>query len=467
MHIALLRSLAVAACLMLAAPCLAATDAPTTSAPTASMAEARKLLRERKFEEALTVLRQIARGPAVHDSVRFLLGLAAVEGSQRLDIPAPGRDALLDEGIAAFHAMLVRRPELVRVRLELARAFFLKDEDRLAKRHFEQVLAGKPPAGVALNVNRFLAEIRARKRWSLRLGMALAPDTNIGAGSDERIIYIDIGGRLLPFRRDADELTTSGIGVSAWLGGEYQYPLGDPGTGSGASQWRLRAGGNLSRKEYRESAFDQMTVAGHVGPRWLIGRTSEISLLLSGVHHWTGSGLEEPSHHDIGLRVEGMHRINPRTTLNARVSRHERRYDKDTHRDGPATNVSLGVGWVASPTVRIDASVGWGRLRPETERERHSRRSVQVGATAALPWGFTVGSGALRWTDYEGNWAPFVVDTPRRDLTRTIRLFAHNRALTLEGFSPQLSVTQEQRSTNAQLHDYERISGELRFVRLF
>ena len=93
---------------------------------------------------------------------------------------------------------------------------------------------------------------------------------------------------------------------------------------------------------------------------------------------------------------------------------------------------------------------------------------MRLGATAILPWGFTVGgSGTLRWTGYEGNWAPFVVGTPRSDLTRTIRLFAHNRALTLEGFSPQISVTQEQRTTNAQLHDYERTFGELRFVRLF
>ena len=73
--------------------------------------------------------------------------------------------------------------------------------------------------------------IRARKRWSLRLGAtALAPpnDTNIGAGSDERIIYINTvaGQPHLPFRRDQEELTTSGIGVSAWLGGEYQYAAG-------------------------------------------------------------------------------------------------------------------------------------------------------------------------------------------------------------------------------------------------
>ena len=103
-------------------------------------------------------------------------------------------DALLDEAIAAFHGHAGRTTRAVRVRLELARAFFLKGEDRLARRHFEQVLAGKPPAAVALNVNRFLNIMRARKRWSLRLGVALAPDSNIGAGSDERIMPPRYGG---------------------------------------------------------------------------------------------------------------------------------------------------------------------------------------------------------------------------------------------------------------------------------
>ena len=155
--------------------------------------------------------------------------------------------------------------------------------------------------------------------------------------------------------------------------------------------------------------------------------------------------------------------------MTARTSRHERRYDKEILRDGPITDVSLGVRWVTSPTVRIDASAGWGRERTEREHWRNSRRWVQLGATALLPWGFTVGgSGRLRWADYEGDWFPFTASgQSRSDLTRTIRLFAHNRALTLEGFSPQISVTQEQRTSNAQLHDYERTIGELRFVRLF
>ena len=462
--VSLCRVLALVACVTVAAPCGGAVAAPSapSAPPTGGLTEARALVRAGKPEAALAILRPLARGRAASAEVLFHIGIAAVGAAQRPGIDGDTRDALLDEAIAAFRKMLVSRPELVRVRLELARAFFLKGEDSLARRHFEQVLAGKPPAGVALNVNRFLNIMRARKRWSLRVGAALAPDTNIGSGSADRIIYIDFGGQRLPFVRNEEELTTSGVGLSAWLGGEYQYPVSD--------RWRLRAGGDISRREYRKSQFDQMTVSGHVGPRWLIGRGSEASLLLTGLHQWTGSGLEEPSHYDVGLRIEGRHRLTPRTTLTARLARAERRYDDEKDRDGPITDVSLGTFWVASPTLRLDAGLGWGRERPELERFRNSSRRVHVGATAALPWGFTVGgSGALRWTDWEGNWLPFTADaeTPRKDLTRTIRLFAHNRALTLEGFSPQLSVTQEQRTSTAQLHDYERIFGELRFVRLF
>ena len=44
---------------------------------------------------------------------------------------------------------------------------------------------------------------------------------------------------------------------------------------------------------------------------------------------------------------------------------------------------------------------------------------------------------------------------------------AFNRGFTIGGFSPQVSLVHETRTSNAQLHDYERTFGELRFVRLF
>ena len=63
------------------------------------------------------------------------------------------REALLDEAIAAFRQILVADPNPVRVRLELARASFLKGEDSLARRHFEAVLAGGVPEPVAANTD--------------------------------------------------------------------------------------------------------------------------------------------------------------------------------------------------------------------------------------------------------------------------------------------------------------------------
>ena len=382
----------------------------------------------------------------------FRDGMAAVEEAV-VETDEGRRNALLDEAIAAFHAMLVERPELVRVRLELARTFFLKGEDGLAAGHFETVLAGDVPDEVKANVRLFLAEIRARRRWSFNVGVALAPDTNIGAGSDERTITI-YG---LPFERDAEELTRSGIGLSVWGGAEYQAPVSD--------RLRIRAGAQASRREYERSDFDQHFAALHLGPRWLLDAATEASLLASARQSWSGA----PDYRDLGGRLEVSHRLGPRVTAFARTSWHDRRYRTRTNLDGPVWDAALHGSWVVAPTVRADLSGGYAEQRPKSRRDRHRGRWLGTGVTVALPWGFTVGGNAeVRWTDYERGWFPFVADNgPREDRTLSYRLSAYNRGLTLAGFSPEIAVVRETRDSNAQLHDYQRTSGELRFVQQF
>ena len=157
----LLRAVTAAAVLVLLMPAASAAQTPPSPVPAAKsaaagVAQARTLMRAGEFDEALTILRPLMRRQAVHAETVFQYGLAAIGASQKPGIAEKKRDALLDVAIAAFHCMLVRRPELVRVRLELGRAFFLKGEDSLARRNFEQVMASKPPTAVALNVNRFL-----------------------------------------------------------------------------------------------------------------------------------------------------------------------------------------------------------------------------------------------------------------------------------------------------------------------
>ncbi len=453
------RALAFAAGLLLTLPAsVAAQETPLPSRPSAAeagkVAEARALMDSGRFMEAIAILGPLVGGKIIHADTLFLYGVATLGASQQAGVPEDRREALLKQAIASFHAMLVTAPGLVRVRLELARAFFLKGEYELSRRHFERVLAGDPPQAVAANVRRFLDRIRSRGRWSYKAGFALAPDSNIGGSSDERTIYISN----LPFERDVEELTTSGVGVSLWGGAEYQLPLGE--------KLRLRTGAETARRDYKGSDFDQLFLAGHVGPRWFLDRNTQASLLASVQQRWLGTA---PDHRALGARLEAGHRVSRSVSLSGRASWHEKRYRTRDYLDGPVWNASLKGSWVALPTVRAELSAGYGRDRPESERRRHKNRWLGAGVSVILPLGFNVSiGGAYRWSDYEGNWFPNVRDgSPREDKTRSLRASVHNRALAFWGFSPQLVAVNERRTTNAQLYDYKRTRGELRFVRQF
>ncbi len=369
------------------------------------------------------------------------------------------RNALLDASIALFRAILAEHPGIVPVRLELARAFFLRGRDGLARRNFETALAANPPPPVAANINRFLAELRARKRWTGYFGMALAPDTNIGSASASEIVMVDFAGQLLPFTLD-DGGEKSGIGVSVWAGGEYQQPL--------APRLRLRMGGNIFVREYERKQFDRVRLGLHAGPRWLIDPRTEASLLATYSREWQGG---KPSSRSAGARLEASRRLTPRVSGQLGASWSAKRHDGGTRSDGPVSDLSAGLTLAVSPTLQANLRAGWARQRTENASLRNRTLRTSLGASLALPRGFSV-SGTLTgsWTDYKGPGFPpsNVVDgSPRKDLTRSIRLSALKRDLTIGGFSPQISLTHERRGSNAQQADYRRTGGEISFVRQF
>ena len=427
---------------------------------------AKALMKQHRYVEALRILRPLAAKRPDKKEVFFLIGLSAIEASRRLPASKETvKTALLDEAVANLRAILINNPGLVRVRLELARAFYFKREDALAREHFERVLAGKPPRTVVANINRFLNIMRARKRWRTYFGFSIAPDTNISSVSDSEIIYIHD----LPFRRDAFEGESSGVGLILWGGGEYQHPLGE--------RLRLRLGADLSRREYEGNAFDQMFASVHAGPRWRVGPATELSLLGSARRRWTGgeilkdSLLDDDAHNDtsLGARLEIDHRVSRRLFARVRTSWHERTHENRDFLDGPILDLSLSGYWLATSTIRTHATVGYGRERPDSQRWRNKTGWARLGASIALPYGFTVGgSGEMRWTNYEGGWFPFTTDnSSREDRTRILQASVFNRVFTVFGFSPQLVVVNEERASNAQLYDYKRTRAELRFVRQF
>ncbi|MYE02181.1 MAG: DUF560 domain-containing protein [Alphaproteobacteria bacterium] len=389
---------------------------------------------------------------------RFRAGMEALAAAHAV-ADREARDEKLDEAITAFRAILVDRPELVRVRLELARAFFLKQEDRLARRHFEQVLAGDVPPAVAANIQRFLQTMRARRRWEAWFGAAIAPDSNLNAASGERTVFLDTQFGRLPFTLDDPATPESGLGLSIWGGGEYQYPL--------SHNLRLRSGANANIREYKGRDFDRHFVSAHLGPRRLIDARTEASLLATLDRQWTAGA---PETDRFGLRLEGEHRLTPRFVLFARASAARRNCRDCNHLDGPEGDVLLGAVWAALPILRFSGNAGWNWSRANSEHWRNSGPRAGLGATLALPAGFTVGLRAsLQRTEYQGRgFAHNTIDRePREDETQTLSLSVHNRAFTVAGFSPRLSLVREERETNAQALDYDRNRAELSFVRQF
>ena len=453
------RALAAAAFLLLAVPAPAAAE--NALSPDEGTARAQALFGEGRPDQALEVLRPIAASHPGNTNIRFLLGIAAIEASRMGGVAAADRIALLDEAIATRHAILVDRPELVRVRLELARAFFYKGEDSLARNHFQRVLAGEVPEAVKANVQRFLTQIRARRRWTMYMGASLLPDTNIGSGTAEETVYINFLGVELPFDfNPAEETTTSGIGASLWAGGEYQHPLGP--------RLRLRAGGDLARREYAGRRYDSTFLSLHAGPRWLVDRRTEASVLASARRRWEGTSID---HDALGARIEARRRLAPRVTANARASWHHRDSRGSRDLNGPLVDASLGGTWTVTPTLQTYSSFGYAEERPSRENRRNRSRTLRAGLTVALPRGFNVGSSAqLRWTDFEGLEVPQHRPrdgSPREDRVWSLSLSLLKRDFTVYGFSPQLVVTHEERDSNAQLVSYDRTHGELRFVRQF
>ena len=450
--------------LSMAAPLRAQEETGPRPLSDSQINQGRTLVESGNFTEALSILRPLAMdqpGDSPQLDVLFLVGLAALGAAEHPEIPKAERKDYLNEAIDAFHRILVLRPELVRVRLELARAFYVKGDDRLSRKEFERVLAEDLPPPVVANIRTFLTSIRQRRRWSGYFGMALAPDTNItGSATDDTVYIADPffgSGQLLPADYDPD--LRSGLGLRVWGGGEYEHPL--------SPRVRLRAGGGVSRTEYEGREFDSTSLFAHGGPRWLASGRTDMSLLASARRSWRGS---EPQYGDLGARFELSHFLSRRVLVRTQASHHQRSYDEDVHLDGPRSDFSLTGLWQATPTMRLEATVGLSREQTESELWRNGDQSVGLGTSIDLPRGFPVGlNGDYRWTNYDGRGSvlPWLAsEDSRRDRTQTFGISLYNRGFTVQGFSPKLVVTRETRESNAQLQDYEKTRVELQFVRL-
>lgn len=149
---------------------------------------ARVLAGQGRRAEAVTLYQElIARGRVREywiEAAFQLAGIFMLEGRFR-------------EASLLFLDILGRNPNLPRVRLELARAYFLNRDYEDAQLQFELVKGSGLPPEVQEKVDEFLTQIRRKKDWNMDLSVALVPDSNLNQASGGEQECIAVGGMLL------------------------------------------------------------------------------------------------------------------------------------------------------------------------------------------------------------------------------------------------------------------------------
>lgn len=457
-------------------------NAPTDAQVAAAAAAADRLVSQGRAVEAVGIIQPVAKARPDADQAAFSLGMASLAAGDAAVQSGIKPKSSVPRGhynvaVRAFRGMLVKHPNLLRVRLELARALFqrgnclrpptnivthlLGDDCWAAEQHFLRVVGSDVPPQVILNVRRYIQICRARKRARGSLSLSLAPDTNVNTSTSAQTVNI-FG---LPFQLDDEARATSGIGVVGSAGAEVQYPIPKlkwmPGSVS-----RLRIGGTAFRRDYSGGSFDDHNYGIYAGPRFLSNKGQMSIMFQADTRAVNG----RPYSRQYGLRVEGLRAVLPKLWVggSADASRQTAiSVEGPIGEAGLSWNGQAYASYSLTPALNLRFMGGVGREMTGRVATRHRSRWTGVVASYELPFGFSVSAAQqLFFTKFDEINAIFSADPPTTRLWFS-RLAFFNRLLQIKGFSPSISLIREDRHSNITIYAYKRYRAEGGFVRVF
>lgn len=406
------------------------------------LGHARRLIESGQAPQARELLRSLLGEPGVDQiEVRFLMAMASLRSGD----PAAA--------ISGWRDLLADHPELVRVRLELARALFETGSDESARFHFLRLRAiADLPAAVRSNVERFIDALDARRGWSADLVVAVLPDSNVNSGTTMQSVTLY---GLPGFTPSDDLLQRSGVGL--YLRGSVGRVLRT----SSDFAWVGRA--TLMRRDFPNSRFDDMTVRTDFGPRW-IGERDEVGVLAVLSQRWVGN---DQANYGAGARMEWSRRIENWWLSQLALERVDYAWRLYPELDGAATRLSGWQSWNIDATTAVHAGAEWYREDLASRPLSNKRLSALVGANRDFGHGWSLGvQWRLAVTRYDEALEAFdYVD--RRDVTNTLSFSVAQRTLQWRGLMPVFYVSFILNDSSLDLFSYRRAVAQIGLSRSF
>ena len=336
-----------------------------------------------------------------------------------------------------FETILAQRPELTRVRLELARVYHSLGRDDKARFHFEASLADELPSSAEAAVEGFLNRIDARERWSLSFSAAVLPESNpVQRTGRERI---RIGG--VPFRLNPDARESSGVGYLVRIGASVSPSL--------ASDLRGVFAISSAAKLYERPDRNDVSLHGEIG----LARLFDSGTVSGGLRlgrRWLAAA---PYSRGIGPWMRGRLRPSPTSHLELSLSAVNRDHDSQDARNGWRFSARPAWRYTLRAATSIETNLD---LELSRARERHhANLTAGLGITVshAFRGGLSISPSVSFQVRRHVDPDPLFLKT-RIDRHLRIAVNILHRAVQYRGFAPYAGYSLEWNRSNIPLNTY-------------
>lgn len=399
----------------------------------------RALMSAGRWGDARDILEHVEPGSDDERIERlFLLGMCEV------------RLRRLRDAATRFETILTMRPELTRVRLELARVYDALGRDEKARFHFRASLADELPSSVENAVEAYMDRIDARKRWSASLSVALVPETNPVRRTDRETVRI--GG--FPFRLDDDAREAPGTGWLATAGGQFSPVIGDNLHGVLA--------GSAAAKRYRRRDWNDTSVQADTGIARLFDRGS-VSGGIRLARRWLGSSRHSSG---VGPWARARLRASPDVRLDVALDATRLRHPSRPDMDGWTVGLRSGLDYGFSPSTTLRAEIDVERANAREDRSASRLAGLAFAVSHAFRGGLSVSPRiSVHRRAYSGRSPLFQARRSDRRIRISVNLL--HRALQWHGFAPYVGLVFERNRSNIPINDYRNRGAVLGVSRTF
>ncbi len=409
---------------------------------------------------ALPVTAQEVRSLAPIDQAKYLIAIGLLKDAEDVlgrflethpdDIEARFLEATIaaeetrwSDAIKWYRGILSQHPDLLRVRLDYARALFEDGQDEEADYNFRLALPDVPEAAAA-NIYGYLNQIETRKRFTYGLSIGGSLDSDINAAP--AVSQLTLFG--LPFTLSPGNRATSGVGVIVNGSAEYRLPLAeDPW------QLRLRFGGGLYRAEYfgGHSRFDDMIARVYSGPQLLFDK-GDVSLLGVANMRWYGN---DPYNWGYGPRAEIRYSLTNRILLQAGLEYTPDWYHTQTFENGQLLTGLATTSYVISPASFVSLITGIAHEHAAAPGFSNLSYRIGLGYQRELPLGITLYFQPEVLLAYYAAPSAFF-GTTRRDRLVQVQLTLSKRDFRFWGFIPSVTYNFSEDDSNQPLFSFRR-----------